>query len=803
VRRRPIALAAGFAAVLSASLAGTEAGWASGKFVLPLDRPGPLEELEVRGVNGADAARTVVLRIDDRPGAPYWDRVGEERLLPPGPFDFKVRLGLLETPRHRRLDLATASRAIGFSDDPRVEVLSVSPSEVKSLPAGVLGWFMGPPEAVPLGGFEAIAEDDPRVSGAHGDASHGLQVRRFGTDPILSWGTRLTRLTVALPNGRWHVALWTEDPGAWETLPPVLERRIMLNGVVIDHLRRDWAGWVRERYMAGRDLEADASKPPFASVGARRGGRIEALADVTDGHLRVDLAGYPTAAINLSALVAEPAEAPRLAVDAVESARASAFASAWPAVGATPRAPRPASPFVRADGPSRATAAPGGIAFLRFVAASDIDRVGAATVNLPGLDTRLWWGMWRWRRRGADTRALELSASHLRADVASVPVGPRLPRNFLLAVRVPADAAPGTRRGEVLLDLGGGKRVSARFDVDVVGVHRPEPRQKVGPFLDFAPWLAGDRSTLPDARRQAACDLRTLRWFGFTAVAPPLEDPVDAERTARFVEELGDAEREFGAPLEAYAPLRHMAIDMGRHAAADRAAAADAAARAAGLVPPAWMVADEPTSSGTMENARVLVAEMHRAAPGARLAAHLNAAGDAVLLGAVSMATTNPGFGAGRADVARIRAAGTDAWLYNMPSLRLGAGFHLWASGAGGMLQWHARMPTADAFDPTDGREGDVQFLWPTPGVCGAADIDADLVELAEGEEDLRWMAWLEAVAPADAHAAALLADFRSAFPGDWASSSGVGETSLVSLRSRVLALASRQTRARRGGRIE
>jgi hypothetical protein len=75
-------------------------------------------------------------------------------------------------------------------------------------------------------------------------------------------------------------------------------------------------------------------------------------------------------------------------------------------------------------------------------------------------------------------------------------------------------------------------------------------------------------------------------------------------------------------------------------------------------------------------------------------------------------------------------------------------------------------MPTADPFDPTDGREGDVQFLWPSPGLCAPPDLDADLLALAEGQEDLRWLAWLDA-APGP-EAAALRARLWREVPATW-----------------------------------
>jgi hypothetical protein len=193
-----------------------------------------------------------------------------------------------------------------------------------------------------------------------------------------------------------------------------------------------------------------------------------------------------------------------------------------------------------------------------------------------------------------------------------------------------------------------------------------------------------------------------------------------------------------------------------------------------------------------MDGARRLAAAMRAAAPGAPLAAHLNDPRDAALLPLLDLATVNHRFGADATDIARLRGAGVSPWLYNMPRLRMAAGFYLWRSGAEGLLQWHARMPTADAFDPTDGREGDVQFLWPTPGVCDPPDLDADLLALAEGAEDLRWLAWLAAATAPEA--VALRDRLWRAVPATWQQAAALPPGAEAAWRAEIIALARRLT---------
>ena len=53
--------------------------------------------------------------------------------------------------------------------------------------------------------------------------------------------------------------------------------------------------------------------------------------------------------------------------------------------------------------------------------------------------------------------------------------------------------------------------------------------------------------------------------------------------------------------------------------------------------------------------------------------------------------------------------------------------------------------------------------------LCAPPDLDADLLELAEAGEDLRWLAWLEGAAERRPEAAALLARLRQEVPETWA----------------------------------
>lgn len=727
---------------------------------LTIEAADPLAELVVSGVNSGATALPVTVRIDDRPAAAYSERVNEERVLPPGPFVLRLRLAALLTPRGRPLDRAAPWHVIVFAPDGGVSFNPLRLELPPALPPQVRGWYFGPDWSVPLRGFETVQPGDPRVSGPHVEA-----VARPGGDPVLAHGMRLTRFAASLPPGRWRVTLWTEDPGAWETLPPVLEQRIRLNGVDVFALRRSYAEWVAQRYLAGRTREANPAQTPFAAIGALRGDRV--WGDVTvgaDGAFVVELAGFPQAATHIAAIVAAPAEAPEDGAGAVEALRASRFAETWPVLVAPPA--HPAVPAPEISAPAPAVSARGGVAVLRLEARVPAAEFVSAWIAWDGaaLPARILWGQWGWHRPGANGTGLQFAARQLRADVDAVPLRPDLPRPFVVLVQA---AEVGKHHGWLVL-RGPDGALRAPISVEVLAADRATLGAQVGAFLDFAPQLLGDpawdRGTARrDARRQAACDLTTLGQLGLAALMPPvgrIDEDLDG-----VVEDVRVAAAHGKGPIIAYAPLRALP----RADAPAWIVRAEAALAAAGLPRVVWSLADEPAYNGTLADAAALADAVHRAAPQALLAGHLNDVRDAAILPALALATVNPGYGVDAADIAALRAVHVRPFLYNMPEPRLAAGAYLWRSGADGLVQWHARMPTADAFDPTDGREGDVQFLWPTPGICAPADLDAGVLDLVEGAEDLRWFAWLDAAAARSHEAAALRRKLWADVPGMWA----------------------------------
>jgi hypothetical protein len=259
-----------------------------GGLALPVQARGPLHverfdlprslaagsELRISGKHDGPEPVTLVVRIDDADSSNYATRASPERRIPPGPFTLRVPLTGLKTPIGRILNSAALERIIVFSvpesPDLRVEQAEIVPPP--RLPAGAIGWDLGPEDGLLYPGFRLLGPNDDALQGAQVHV-----VRRPGSDPLLSDGlVGVRRLVLPVPAGTWRVTLWTEDPGEWEAIPHPLQRRIVLNGDVVHDARHTPEGWIASRYLAGRTSEAVLDGNPWQLHGARRGGRVSA-----------------------------------------------------------------------------------------------------------------------------------------------------------------------------------------------------------------------------------------------------------------------------------------------------------------------------------------------------------------------------------------------------------------------------------------------------------------------------------------------------------------------------------------------
>ncbi len=768
----------------------------AGKLPLRYDPGQPVafaaeDEIRIAGTVEGDAPVVVVLRIDDGTSWSYATRYNEERTLPPGPFRWTLPATGLLTAAGRLLDHRDIRRAFLFvgKGEGRVVATRFDTATAPQLPAGAKGYSLGHKSAPLAAGFERIAPDDKRI-----ELGKATAVRRSAPDPLVANGIRgIQRLRLPWPAGPARVTLWTEDPGEWELLPHPLERRIRINGRDALATRLTPEAWLATRYLRGLKDEHGPTDDAWSAYGRHRGGQITADVEVGAEGIVIELAGSGPEALYLGAVLIEPAGT-SAASEFVDAQRAEWYRSVWPVVAA----PRSAAPVAVRIGnpptePLKATAAPESGVRLRFAAVSDIAIAATvASVEPPvlasaAITARIWAGQQRMERRYANDTVLSLGDNMLAANAAALPLRAGEPRTYELWFDVPADAAAGIWRGAVLV---GDAKTPTRvpIEIEVLAVRLPPVAKPAGYYLDEAPhatWFPGQN----DVRdRQVACDLALMQSLGLTGSAPALSTPT--KEPGRFEADMLRAQTaKVAAPWLGYTPAKRVLGAHGIQTGASIIARIEQELRGKGDIPPVWSVADEPSNPGHPETQlREWVSALRAAAPAAKLAAQLNTPADMRLAALFDVLIVNDGFGLDLKGLRDASAQGRDLWLYNTARPRLTAGLWLWRSPASRYIQWHARMPTADPLDPTDGREGDVQMVFPSLQTCPAhPTIHRDLLEMAEGVVDQRWLLWLAAQPDADARA--LAEKIRSGTGDSWAQ---VRHTDLPQLRESINTLARR-----------
>jgi len=771
------------------------------------DKPGAQSVLRVFGRNDGQAAATVVVRLDDMPSPTYWNRVNIERQVLPGRFELEIPLGGLRTQAGRAVRPEAIRDIVVFSGAPVASiVLERVAIEVPAyLPPKSFGWDFGPDHAAVFSGFTKVGPNDPGISG---ETLTGLQ--RPAGDALISDGIRgLERFETAVPNGRWRVTLWTEDLGEWQTLPYWTRRVIAINGKPISETTRTAEDWFHKIYTAGADREAVVDGDLWDLTAGRRGGLVSGEVEVTDHRLVLELDGDLSTAGYVAGLLIEPADQGD-AAGLVQEHRKRVFEKTWRLVEPVMARDAASIAAFTAQNPSssamvkRLTARLArGDSLVRDIwlsappVSADVDIAFVPGRGWPaGLAVELRYGMWGFRRTRPSGTVLQARADRL-SDVAH---GVRLTAGLRRRLNIRAVSglavSPGLYSGNIVISHQGGETVIP-IDLSVMGLSLPPAEKAIGVYLEEAPHLSWFSPFAGSRSKAVSCDLSLLHEFGLTAVSPPFSLPQGgfAERHLDMAERVHQGG--YPAPTLSYASFKWMAKRDGLQAAAGHAGTVTRTLASSGLGPILWSVADEPGNiANGYDRLRETVSVFRSVAPDAPLAGHLNHKKDRAVLDLFDTVLVNPGYGVDRRDIDEIREQGVSPWFYNMGNARAAAGFYLWRAGADGYLQWHARMPTADPFDPTDGREDDFQFLYPSLDPCGTPDIHEDLVALSRGIADFRWLLWLEGQAETDPGAKRLVSALKSAVPDRWEGGVHLDNARLTELREKITGYAAASARS-------
>ena len=792
------------------------------------------DQLVITGI--AETAETVglLIRVDDGQSHDYGSRFNDERTLSAGPFSLKLGLKGLKTSGSRVINHRDVRRIIVamFQGRGTIKVDTFAVERAIGLPVGVSAYSLGGLDAPVPWGMERIGPGDNRVKGAPGGQVR--VIRRPMPDPVVANGLMgIAQLRLAQPPGRARVTLFTEDPGEWELLPAPLQRRIRVNGQVALDVRLDPREWIAQRYLRNATAEHGRDDDAWSAYGRWRGNPVALDVDVGQDGVVIDLAGVEPSALYLSAVIIEPAASTK-GIDHVQALRADWYRSTFP-IGKEPvTVSDPALPVqlqASAAGeqplaPARVSAAPGTGARLRLALTSPtlIERpsltleppaldakVDGATPEQHQIQTRMWAGQWRLGR--ADLNQLRLGDARLVADLASLPLAPATPRHYELWFTVPETASAGLYRGALVLSAASGVVSETRLpqdsetrlpqdsetrlphdvrlpiEVEVLAHKLPPVAKAAGFYHDEAAYLTWSPALRGERDRQVRCDLDLLAAFGSTGTSPAMA-PVANPDPSAFLADTITAARAGVQP--GWLVYQNLQGDPDVERTADRVVAAARAVAGAGVPPLVWSVADEPSNVDLDQSSfPALVKALRRRAPGIRLGGHFNSPADEKFVDLVDTVLINYGFGLDQANIARLAARGRDVWLYNTVHVRLSAGLWLWRSKATRYVQWHARMPTADPFDPLDGREGDHQMIYPGRDVCSAQpDINRELLRMAEGIVDQRWLLWLET--RREPEAVRLARELHSIGGDKWKPAGTLSEAELARMRDRIVELARR-----------
>ena len=735
---------------------------ASGLLPITLDKPVLSRDLHmvIEGVVSGTEPVVVVLRMDDSASTDYASRLNLERQLNPGPFVWNLSVAGLQTSSGRPLDVASIKRLMLFEgvEAGKVTISAIKLQDAPNLGANILALSLGAADAPLFAGFERITADDPRLGAG------AIAVSRPGVDALIGSGLKnLSTLNLTAQPGQARLSLWLEDTGEWETLPPSLERRIRLNGQTLYEHKLSESQWLAKHYLALGYREPIGQRPdPWAEIGAHRGQRITQIITVPEnGVLNLSFTGDNPTSTFVSALLLEPEGT--TALEKVEQARAEAFRSTWP-LSHQPKTPAATPALTLKLDVDKAVNGKQNITFegqntlILARTMADMVRITVTsqkTLQNPMLqfgkspfETKVWAQQRHLERQSVNANMLALSENHLRANISAYPVEAGQERSYAVWISAPKDLAAGRYKLPLyFLSSDDPRTIAAEIEVEVLPVDLPQVTKNAGFYLDEAPHLGFITPNAKARFEQASCDLEFLQSLGITGNAPMFSTPV-ANREDLFKMELDAALQNANQPpFLAYASAKRLHQQLGAEAAAQAIANIEKMVSEKGLPPLLWAVADEPSNAahGVHLGSDFLKA-LREKAPTARLAAQLNTPKDMELASTYDVALVNPGFGVDQVHINRLIKQGVEPWIYNTDAPRLTAGLWLKNSPASRYVQWHARMPTANPFDPTDGREGDVMGFLPSMQVCAPQpDIHLSLLAMAQGLVDQRWLLWLDA----------------------------------------------------------
>jgi|GEM_PF-1314573 len=751
------------------------------------------------GINTSNKARLIIIEIGKHK-ASYRNRINQERGILPGPFTIRLYPYGYKTSKGTPLLFEADTRVKVFSleQDQAITNFKLTPYQAQKLDA-LYAFDLGPEGHTVWQGFESMTPSHPLLI-------HTRKVRkkklnpftRLSLDPLIRDGiSGLISLKLPLPSGQWRLHIWTEDVGYWQTLPEQIERRIRINGKDREYqLNRPWQ-WVQNRYTQNKFRLSQFEKldniTSWRAIGQYRGGHKSFDVEAENGELTIELAGANKMASSITALIIEKSTQ-RLLSD-VNFERALWFNSRWPLL------PQPKTTI-----PSKT---------LTKNTPYNLTRNNPLFIKL-AIDKKLTLNNLGWQNnpfiieKRLSLAQLERSLDNYKANPAGsfLAIRPLLisaekpddqhSGELHLMIKAPSNLTAGTHSIQLINNQD--QTLLQQIDIQLLDIELPNINKPIGIYLDLAPhlFLSFERKNMAD--KQLMCDLTTLSSLSLTGVAPPFPLPKNKTLQADYHSRLKHLlSLGFQPPFLDYAGLKNLRYQYGQDQTVQRlkqlTITTDKQPRSLAI-----SIADEPSNASskgfslkTMASLvdKSQVFEHPDQVPSLLKAAHLNHPKDSQWLDELDIALINHGYGVNRQRIQHIRNHDVDVWLYNMSNKRLAAGFFLWKHKLSGYLQWHARMPTADPYDPTDGREDDQQLLPVMAKLCAKkADLHPELIAIAEGVTDHKWLKWLDQMSQHSILAYQLRQKLLQKIPNAWQSAENISSVQLQTWRNDIEELA-------------
>lgn len=751
------------------------------------------DQLIITGHNPANTSQTLVIRIDDSAKPSYAERINLERAVPPGDFKLSQHIAGLRKPNGQLLQRNTLQHLEVFrlGDTNDLKLQHASFERATPLPEGSIGWDLGDDQSALWPGFKRITANFPGIAGTHLlEIDRGR--RQQAAEALTTDGIRgIDSLQLPLPAGNWEITLWVYDRSEWDYYPHALHREIRANGqnVLRQHLSPQ--DWIQDSYLAGRNREYQPGDAVWNLYGEQAQGRIRFPVRVGEDGLRLELTGDHADAGFIAAILAEPAGS-TAAFDQVENARAQWWTENWRIHS---QATLDEDHFQLRGIKLQQTLARGSVGQVLFTLEDgSLDTTPTLTLRTPRFDnaelnSTLRWGRWQLRRERLSGSLLAPNANHLRAD-ASLPPNNGLPRRLHVEIHVPHETPAGRYEGELIV-RSGERLLREKFTVTVPDITLPALDRPIGVYLERPMQFSWFQETQHQREQAFNCDLNYLRQLGLSGISPGLSTPDTPAHQAEMLQQVAQVEAAgFTPPYLAYHPFKRLQNQLGTLDAVGKIKQVDQTLMDQSLSPLLWSIADEPSNPGEPNDMEKIHRYARSYTPTSQLAGHLNNPADIPHAALIDIALVNSGFGVDLSDLRRLRARQVTPWFYNMENLRSASGFYLWRTNTQGYMQWHARMPTAAPYNPTDGREDDVQFLYATAEPCPSAhDVDLRLFELVEGINDLRWLLWLEQQTEHDPAARELSQQLNREIPTRWRTMLNTQSSQLNNWRARIIAL--------------